>query len=94
MLNDLKSSYRGTHRATMIDVAKAAGVSLKTVSRVLNDETYVKDATRQIVLEAAKNLNYQLNQVRVHCAQAARGSLSCSSIIPVAAIWKTCILEH
>ena len=46
----------------MIDVARAAGVSLKTVSRVLNDETYVKDATRQIVLEAAKNLNYQLNQ--------------------------------
>jgi LacI family transcriptional regulator len=46
----------------MIDVAKAAGVSLKTVSRVLNDEVYVRDETRRIVLDAAASLNYRLNQ--------------------------------
>ncbi len=49
-------------RATMIDVAKAAGVSLKTVSRVLNDEAYVRNETRKVVFEAANSLNYQINQ--------------------------------
>ncbi len=46
----------------MIDVAKAAGVSIKTVSRVLNDEAYVRDDTRKVVIAAANKLNYQLNQ--------------------------------
>jgi LacI family transcriptional regulator len=46
----------------MIDVAKAAGVSLKTVSRVLNDEIYVRPETRTAVIEAANILNYQFNQ--------------------------------
>ena len=42
----------------MIDVAKAAGVSIKTVSRVVNNEPHVRDLIREKVLKAIKDLNY------------------------------------
>ncbi len=45
----------------MIDVAKDAGVSFKTVSRVLNGERNVREETRQLVFDAAARLNYKLN---------------------------------
>ena len=45
-------------RTTMIDVARLAGVSTKTVSRVLNSEPYVTAAVRERVEAAAKQLNY------------------------------------
>ncbi|MEO1658178.1 MAG: LacI family DNA-binding transcriptional regulator [Pseudomonadota bacterium] len=44
--------------ATMLDVAKLAGVSVKTVSRVINNEPHVQDALRVRVKTAAKNLGY------------------------------------
>ncbi len=47
--------------ATIIDVANAAGVSFKTVSRVLNGEAGVRDKTREKVQLAAKELNFTLN---------------------------------
>ena len=47
--------------ATIIDVAKKAGVSFKTVARVLNGEANVRDETKAKVLAAAKELNYQVN---------------------------------
>lgn len=40
------------------DVAKEAGVSLSTVSRVFNQPKTVKDGTREKVLDAAQKLNY------------------------------------
>ncbi|RKD29475.1 LacI family DNA-binding transcriptional regulator [Thermohalobacter berrensis] len=43
---------------TIDDIAKAAGVSSATVSRVLNNSGYVKDETREKVLKAIKELNY------------------------------------
>ena len=43
------------------EVAKLAGVSVSTVSRALNETTYVKDETRMRVLEAARELNYTPN---------------------------------
>ncbi len=46
-------------RKTIHDVAKAAGVAIKTVSRVLNDEPNVKPETRARVLAAAEMLHYQ-----------------------------------
>ncbi|MFG2732426.1 LacI family DNA-binding transcriptional regulator [Streptomyces canus] len=48
------------------DVARLAGVSRKTVSRVLNNEPYVSDESRRRVLAAAEELGYRLN----HAARA------------------------
>ena len=44
--------------ARMADVAKEAGVSIKTVSRVLNDEPYVNAEKKARVLAAVKSLGY------------------------------------
>ena len=46
---------------TLDDVAKRAGVSAKTVSRVVNDERAVLPSTRQRVLLAIKQLDYRPN---------------------------------
>jgi len=45
--------------ATIYDVARRAGLSIKTVSRVMNREPSVRPATRERVLEAADALGYQ-----------------------------------
>jgi len=45
-------------RATIRDVAAAAGVSYQTVSRVLNDKPDVAEETRQRVKKAVAELNY------------------------------------
>jgi LacI family transcriptional regulator len=56
------SSDAGTRRpdsrATMRDVAALAGVGIKTVSRVINDEPNVSPATIAKVREAAERLDY------------------------------------
>ena len=46
-------------RAKLQAVASKAGVSIKTVSRVLNNEKYVKDETRKKVQNAIEILNYR-----------------------------------
>ncbi|WAC46943.1 LacI family DNA-binding transcriptional regulator [Asticcacaulis sp. SL142] len=46
---------------TIYDVSKLAGVSAKTVSRVLNEPDRVKTATREQVLAAMKTLDYSPN---------------------------------
>ncbi|MEV6633196.1 LacI family DNA-binding transcriptional regulator [Actinoplanes sp. NPDC051470] len=43
------------------DVASRAGVSQKTVSRVMNGEPYVKEEVRLRVLQAAQELGYRRN---------------------------------
>ena len=48
---------------TLADVAKVAGVSLTTVSRVLNNRGYLSEATRERVAEAIAELGYRPNQV-------------------------------
>ena len=47
----------------MADVAKLAGVSLQTVSRVINDSPHVRAATRQRVEDAMRKLEYRPNPV-------------------------------
>lgn len=47
--------------STINDVARLAGVSIKTVSRVMNDEPNVRDETRAKVKEAANLLHYRPN---------------------------------
>ncbi|MDR6558099.1 DNA-binding LacI/PurR family transcriptional regulator [Arthrobacter pascens] len=46
---------------TMNDVARLAGVSLKTVSNVLNDYEFIRPATKQKVLDAIDELGYEAN---------------------------------
>lgn len=47
--------------ATISDVARRAGVSIKTVSRVVNGEAYVSEATRARTLAAMAELGYAAN---------------------------------
>lgn len=49
---------QSTPRPTMRDVATRAGVSLKTVSRVVNEEEGVSPATVEIVQQAITDLGY------------------------------------
>lgn len=53
---------------TIFDVAKEAGVSKSTVSRVINRDTKVKKETRDAVEAAIKKLNYSPS----YMAQAIR----------------------
>ncbi len=46
-------------RANIRDVAAKAGVSIKTVSRVLNDHPYVREETRRRVDEAMRALDFK-----------------------------------
>jgi LacI family transcriptional regulator len=48
---------------TIYDVAREAGVSMATVSRVVNGNPNVKPATRKKVLEAIQRLGYRPNAV-------------------------------
>lgn len=47
--------------ATIQDVAREAGVSVATVSRVINKSPSVTASTREVVLSVIKKLNYQPN---------------------------------
>ncbi|SEJ51302.1 transcriptional regulator, LacI family [Arthrobacter sp. yr096] len=46
---------------TMNDVARAAGVSLKTVSNVINNYEFIRPTTKQRVLDAIDELGYETN---------------------------------
>ncbi|MCC8068653.1 MAG: LacI family DNA-binding transcriptional regulator [Ruminococcus sp.] len=48
-------------RATIKDVAKYAGVSVATVSRVLNGSDSVKESTSKVVQDAIQKLEYEPN---------------------------------
>lgn len=49
-------------RATIFDVADLAGVSIKTVSRVVNSEPNVRSTTKDKVDRAIAELNYRPSQ--------------------------------
>ena len=53
------TSSRPGRAATIVDVAAQAGVSIKTVSRVLNQEPGVNEHTRARVLEVVAALKYR-----------------------------------
>jgi DNA-binding LacI/PurR family transcriptional regulator len=55
------SSSPGSRGAVMVDVARRAGVSQKTVSRVVNDAPHVRPAVRERVNRAIEELGYRPN---------------------------------
>ncbi len=65
-------SAKPISNVTIVDVAREAGVSHATVSRVLNASGYAKASTRDAVLQAVEKLGYVANQ-------SARGLAGASS---------------
>lgn len=59
MAASTKKRDDSSSRATIRKIAQLAGVSISTVSRVMNDNPYVVEEKRQRVLEAAEKLNYR-----------------------------------
>src|SRR5690348_10209798 len=51
-----------TKRPTVRDVAREAGVSYQTVSRVINDSSHVTPSTRNRVLKAIEALGFRPNR--------------------------------
>jgi len=76
MTTDLRSAGRVAARPTMNDVARSAGVSLKTVSRVVNGEPGVAAATAERVHAAMVGLSFRRNDI----ASSLRHKLTTSSI--------------
>ncbi len=66
------ASVKTEKSAKMKDVADLAGVSIKTVSRVLNNEPHVQEKLRRKVREAAQELDYVPSQ----SARSLRGNRS------------------
>lgn len=60
-MKTLPPTDRPDKPASIYDVAKRAGVSIKTVSRVVNRQSNVSDATRERVMEAVDALSYRPN---------------------------------
>lgn len=61
MLPMAQNNRKKSNSVTIFDVAKEAGVSYSTVSRVVNNFQFVKEDTREKVLVAMKKLGYVAN---------------------------------
>jgi LacI family transcriptional regulator len=65
---------------TIYDVAKKAGVSIATVSRVLNNSNFVSEKTRERVKRAMEELNYTPNAIA--SALTKKSTLTLGLLIP------------
>lgn len=66
---------RPAKRATILDVAAAAGVSRQTVTRAMNDMPGIRQATRERVQELARELGYTPSRFAKGLVQGARTSV-------------------
>ncbi|WP_411676223.1 LacI family DNA-binding transcriptional regulator [Caproicibacter sp.] len=64
--------------ATIRDVAKAAGVSSSTVSRIINNKGVISEETRDRVLKVMKTLGYVPNDT---ARSFANGSTSAIALV-------------
>jgi DNA-binding LacI/PurR family transcriptional regulator len=62
--------------ATLRDVAQLAGVSIKTVSNVVNDYPYIRHSTRERVLKAIETLGYVPNVAARNLRSGRTGVIS------------------
>ena len=60
-MNTKNYSPKKKHGVTIMDVARASGVSYSTVSRVLSGYEFVKESTYNRVMEAVQQLGYVVN---------------------------------
>ena len=58
---DDQTGTRGSRGVVMVDVARLAGVSQKTVSRVVNNAPYVRPDVRERVNPVIEELGYRPN---------------------------------
>ncbi len=59
----VRNGRRRNKMATLKDVAREAGLTVTTVSRVLNNRGYISDNARERVAQAMKKLNYRPNEL-------------------------------
>ncbi|MBO9617522.1 MAG: LacI family DNA-binding transcriptional regulator [Niabella sp.] len=72
----------GTTKSDLKDVARSAGVSIATVSRVINGEAVVKEATRLAVNAAIKKLGYRPNRAAQRLRSTHRSRKLIGLLIP------------
>lgn len=71
---------KASSEITIKDVAKEAGVSYSTVSRVVNNKSYVKPETRERVMQSMLRLGYQVN---LHARSLAGGQSNVIGLLVV-----------
>ena len=81
-MSDRYRTEGAKNRPTMRNVAALAGVGIKTVSRVMNDEPGVSEATRKRVLSASQQLNYHLDMAAGSLRRTGRQTLSIGLLLP------------
>jgi AraC-like DNA-binding protein len=69
--NTLADASHSNGPSTLMDVARQAGVSPSTVSRILNGTAKVSDEKRQAVLAAIEQMNFAPNQMAQGLKKAA-----------------------
>ncbi|CAD5991300.1 LacI family transcriptional regulator [Agreia sp. COWG] len=62
MAHETEPAAKKSRAPSMHDVARLAGVSHQTVSRVINDAPNIRDETKQRVLESMEQLQYRPNR--------------------------------
>ncbi len=80
MSDETRASRDRSQRVGVVDVARGAGVSTATVSRVLNGVGKVRDDTRRLVEKVARDLDYAPNTFAR--ALASQRSMTIGVVVP------------
>ena len=73
--------------ATLKDVAEASGLTVGTVSRVLNNRGYISPKTREKVYQVMKELNYQPNETARTLAKQKSNFFNASSFVMITSLF-------